>query len=96
MPSYRLILAVGNIRPGIPAQDVLPKAAQALSEHANVEAFDLRINKNRPELVLRFTATDRTEALHAATAGQRKIQSIIEIKTATTLQRVHGRWERIG
>lgn len=95
MPSYRLILTVANVFPGTDPSQVLPLAARALGKHANVESFDLKITRNSPQLVLRYTCADKAEAKTCAYRAELEISGFIEVTRAQTLQRVHNRWEYI-
>lgn len=95
MPSYRLILTVANVLAPIAPEEILPRATDALKKHVNVEAFDLRITRGKPQLVLRYTAADKQEAARAAYASENEISSFIEVTRMQNLQRVHGRWEYI-
>lgn len=95
MPSYRLILTVGALAPGVQPESVLPSAAEHLGGYANVESFDLRISRGVPQLVLRYTGEDRAVALDAALRGLQGIRGLVEVTRYEVLQRVHGRWEAI-
>lgn len=95
MPSYRLILTVANVLNGADPAVVLPQSAQTLGKYVNVESFDVRISRGKPQLVLRYTAADKLEALGAAHQAVNEISSFIEVTSAQNLQRVHGRWEYI-
>ncbi len=95
MPSYRLILSVANLLADLPPEQILPRSADVLRKHVNVESFDLRITRGVPQLILRFTADDRVEANAASAQAVNEISSFIEVVRSQTLQRVHGRWEYI-
>ena len=95
MASYRLIITVANTPPTIPAQSVLPTAADALRTHANVEAYDIRISRGRPQLVLRYTADNPTHALTAAQGALTTIRTFIQIDRYEILNRVRTRWDII-
>lgn len=96
MPSYRLIVSVGNLKLGTQPESVLSSAATDLGRHVNVEAFDVRISRGVPQLVLRFTAPDKSVALDAALRSIPLFEQRTEIRKTQVLQRVHGRWESIG
>ncbi|MFD2839564.1 hypothetical protein ACFSYH_03165 [Populibacterium corticicola] len=95
MPSYRLILSVANLLGDVSPEQILPRSADALRKHVNVESFDLRITRGVPQLILRFTADDPVHARTASAQAHNEISSFIEVTRAQTLQRVHGRWEYI-
>lgn len=96
MPSYRLIVSVGNLKPSVEPDQILTGAAKDLGRYANVEAFDVRISRGVPQLVLRYTAPDRNVALDAALRTVPHLEARSHITKTQVLQRVHGRWEAIA
>lgn len=92
MPSFRVSVEVGALRPGVRPPDVLPALARAAAERAIVEAQDLRVVAGRALLVIRFEAEGDPEAAavaaHTALAGR----EIAEVRAATVTRRVGGRW----
>lgn len=88
-----MILTVANVLGPIAPEEILPKAAQTLGKYVNVEAFDLRITRGKPQIVLRYTAADKNEALSATFRAENEISAFIEVTRTQNLQRVHGRWE---
>ena len=71
MPSYRITITIGALRPGVEPPSVLPAAARAADELTTVEASDLGIVSGMPRIVVRFTADDAATAQLAGAAGAR-------------------------
>ncbi|WP_210481566.1 hypothetical protein [Naasia sp. SYSU D00948] len=95
MPSYRVTLTVGALRPGVPPESVLPAAADAVKELTTLEASSVAVVRGEPRLVVRFTAEDdeiaRQIAAHAASvAGQ-----LAEVLDARVTRRSRNRWLRV-
>jgi hypothetical protein len=83
VPSYRVTLAVGLLRPGADPEAVLPAAAAAARALTTVEAYDVGVVRGEARVTVRFladtdaaahTVADAVEAgvrAHAATSGGR-------------------------
>ena len=66
MPSFRVTIAIGALRPGIAPATVLPAAAAAAATLTTVEASDLAVVAGSARLIVRFTAEDRELAEQVA------------------------------
>jgi hypothetical protein len=92
VPSYRVILTVGALRPGTPPEDVVPTAAQSAAALAVVESSGLDVVRGEPRVTVRFTADD---AGSAATVAERTVAGtgeIAEVVSWRLTERVGGRW----
>ncbi|UNX55293.1 hypothetical protein MF406_03200 [Georgenia sp. TF02-10] len=92
MPSYRVRLTVGLLRPGVPPERLLPAAADAAAETTTVEAKDVGIRSGQPHLTVRFTAADDGEAHEVARRVHDAARRLAEVGLPLIAQRVGGRW----
>lgn len=92
MPSYRLLLTVGQIRTTAAAPDVLPAVAGVVAQHTTVEAKDIKISAGLPQLVIRFTGSDPQFARGLAEQCLVQIDEIIEITEYQVTARSGNRW----
>lgn len=92
MPSYRVIMSIGTVHPGVRPDAVLPAAASAAAELTTVEASDLAVVAGQARATVRFTADDGDAALsiadHVLAATRRLAQPLSWLVT----ERVKGRW----
>jgi hypothetical protein len=58
VPSYRVLLTVGSLRPGVRPDGLLPSAAASAATLTTVEASDIMMMRGEPQLVVRFTGAD--------------------------------------
>lgn len=89
MPSYRIRLAVGLLRPGIAPDAVLPAAVGAARERTTVEAFDVGVVRGAARLTVRFTADDDAEATIVARCVLAAVVALADA-AAPGLTRRHG------
>ncbi|SDC16333.1 hypothetical protein SAMN05216410_1304 [Sanguibacter gelidistatuariae] len=92
MPSFRVSLAVGLLRPGVPAASILPAAKAAGADLTTVESSDVSVVGGAARITVRFTAEDtptaRTIADHVcATTG-----ALASISDLALTRRYGGRW----
>lgn len=52
MPSFRVTMTVGALRPGVPADRVLPSAADAAAELTTVEASSVNVVRGEARLTV--------------------------------------------
>lgn len=92
MPSYRVTMTIGALRPGVRPDAVLPAAARAAAERTTVEASDLAVVAGSARATVRFTADDGASALaigeHVLAATRRVAEPVSWLVT----ERVGGRW----
>lgn len=95
MPSYRITMTVGALRPGADPAAVLPSAAAEAARVATLEANDLQVVRGEPRLTVRFTAEDDAAAERVAGAVRQRAALLVEIPWATITRRDGGTWTRI-
>ncbi|TDT63832.1 hypothetical protein [Frigoribacterium sp. PhB116] len=96
MPSYRVMLSVGSLRPGVRPDTLLPGAAASAAEHATVEANDIMMLRGEPQLVVRFTGTDDDFALGVGSAVESTVDRLAEVRGARVTRRDGGVWTLVG
>lgn len=96
MPSFRVILGVGALRPGVQPPTVLPSVAEAIATLTTVEAHSVELVAGEPRLVIRFTADDPEHALRIAAEADITAGALAQVLSRRVLKRVGGRWLRIG
>jgi hypothetical protein len=96
MPSYRVLLSVGSLRPGARPDALLPSAAASAAEHATVEANDIMMVRGEPQLVVRFTGTDDDFALGVGAAVESTVSGLAEVRGARVTRRDGGAWTLVG
>lgn len=92
MPSYRVTVTIGALRPGTRPESVLPAAARAAAESTTVEASDLAIVSGMPRITVRFTADDAGHALRIGEQVVASTSSIAETLAWKVTERIRGRW----
>lgn len=97
MPSYRLELEIGDLRPGTAPQQVMEAAlASLLVEH--VDATDIQVVDGTARILVRFTvpASSDAEEGEAAQAAARHAREAVEHIASTgrsrLLRRHRGSW----
>jgi hypothetical protein len=83
VPSYRITMTVGALRPGADPAAVLPSAAAEAARVATLEANDLQVVRGEPRLTVRYTA------VRARTA------ELVEVVRGSITRRDGGDWTRI-
>ncbi|WP_209559312.1 hypothetical protein [Frigoribacterium sp. PvP032] len=96
MPSYRVLLAVGSLRPGARPDSLLPTAAASAAEHTTVEANDIMMVRGEPQLVVRFTGADDPFALGVGAAVESTIAQLADVRSARVTRRDGGAWTLVG
>ena len=92
MPSFRVTLTIGDLRPGTDPRSVLPAAADAARELTVVEASEVNIVAGSARVTVRFSADDAEIARqvgHHIVASTNRVAAVA--RWAIT-QRVGGRW----
>ncbi|MBM7410788.1 hypothetical protein JOE38_000611 [Clavibacter michiganensis] len=95
MPSYRITMTVGALRPGADPAAVLPAAAAEAARIATLEANDIQVVRGEPRLTVRFTADDDAAAERIAGAVRARAGELVEIPRASITRRDGGAWTRI-
>jgi hypothetical protein len=94
VPSFRVIVAVGSLRPGVQPTEVLPAAANAAAELTVVEASSVDVVAREARLTVRFTADTVDETIAVAEHVVERIRSLAEVGRWQVTERVGGRWFR--
>lgn len=92
MPSYRVIMSIGALRPGVRPEAVLPAAAGAAAELTTVEASDLAVVAGSARATVRFTADDGAAALAIGDHVVAKTRLVAAPMSWLVTERVKGRW----
>lgn len=92
MPSYRVTAAVGLLRPGTDAPDVLPQAVEAARAHATVEAFDVGVVRGRARVTVRFECPGDGEARRTGRAVLERLDELADIEDGALTRRWGNRW----
>ncbi|WP_167043337.1 hypothetical protein [Salinibacterium sp. ZJ454] len=96
MPSFRVTIAIGSLRPGTAPDSVLPTAADAAAELTVVEASDISIVAGEPRITVRFEAEAAELATQIGDAVVSAVSAVAEPRRWSVTQRVGGRWEPLG
>lgn len=94
MPSFRVIVAVGLLRPGVRPDAVVPAASDAVAERTVVEAASLDVVAREARVTVRFTADGVDDAIPIAEHAVSRIQSLAQTGAWRLTERVGGRWFR--
>ncbi|MBD5785103.1 hypothetical protein IF650_02815 [Cellulosimicrobium terreum] len=92
MPSYRVSLAVGLLRPGVDPESVLPAAAAAARARTTVEAHDVGVVRGEARITVRFLADTDATAHDVADAVEAGVRSLAATSGGRLTRRWGGRW----
>lgn len=92
MPSFRVTLTIGSLRPGVQPEAVLPFAADATATRAVVEASDLAVVRGAARIIVRFTADDAGVAWRIGRDVVGDVRRVAEPLAWTVTMRDGGRW----
>lgn len=92
MPSFRVTMTIGALRPGVLPAAVLPAAAAAAADLTTVEDSALGVVAGSARLIVRFTAEDREVAEQIADHVLAVTRTLAEPHASTLTKRVGGRW----
>ncbi|WP_127131085.1 hypothetical protein [Georgenia sp. SYP-B2076] len=95
MPSYRVRMAVGLLRPGVAPEGLLPAAADAAAEVVTVEARDVAIVRGAPVISVRFTADDDGDADAVARRVEATVRGLATPGRPNLECRAGGRWRPV-
>ncbi len=96
MPSFRVQLEIGALRPGITPDRVLPAAADAAAEVAEVEASDLAVVRGAPRAIVRFALDDPELADQVAAHVVTRTAALAEVRRWSLTRRDRGTWVPSG
>lgn len=92
MPSFRIEMTIGAVKPGVAPQFVLPAAAAAAAELTTVEASDLAVVAGSARATVRFSADDARDALRIGHAVLVATGKVAEPRSWRVTERVKARW----
>ncbi|WP_022887046.1 hypothetical protein [Glaciibacter superstes] len=92
MPSYRVTLTIGALRPGVAPDAVLPAAAAAAAELTTVEASDVTVASGMARMIVRFTADDAELAVQIGRHVAQMTDAVAEPLAWRVTERVRSRW----
>ena len=95
MPSYRVRVAVGVLRPGVSAPYVLPQAVAVASAQTEVEAHDVEVVRGEACVTVRYAADDDQTARRIGWAVLARLDELAEISGRSVTRRYGQRWYRI-
>ncbi|OUE31564.1 hypothetical protein BFL35_04560 [Clavibacter michiganensis] len=95
MPSYRITMTVGALRPGVDPSAVLPAAADEAARLATLEANDIQVVRGEPRLTVRFTAEDDRSAERIAAGVRRRTADLVDVERTSITRRDGGAWIRV-
>jgi hypothetical protein len=96
MPSYRVALTVGALRPGSRPDELLPRAAEAAAELTTVEARDIVMSRGEPQLVVRFTSPDDEVAVAVGAVVEATVGDLADVLSGRVLRRDGGAWTLVS
>jgi hypothetical protein len=96
VPSYRVLLTVGSLRPGVRPDSLLPAAAATADALTTVEANDIMMVRGEPQLVVRFTGADDRSALDVGGAVESAVAGLADVRGARVTRRDGGTWTLVG
>jgi hypothetical protein len=100
VPSYRLELEIGDLRPGKTPNQVMETAVSSLGHH--VDATDITVVAGTPRIVLRFSvpassaAEEDTAARMAVRSTREAVVQVADTGRHRLLRRRRGSWLAIG
>lgn len=92
MTSYRVVLVVGLLEPGVDPADVLPAAAAAAQAVTKVEARDLAVVAGEARVVVRYLAGDDPAARRIGDRVLARVRELAQVGRATVDRRDGPRW----
>ena len=96
MPSYRVTMTIGALRPGVSPAQVQPSAEDAAREVAVLESSNVDIVRGEARLAVRFTADDGELALQVARHVVASTGALAAVGHSTVTERDGGTWRRLG
>nr|WP_250445018.1 hypothetical protein [Actinotalea sp. C106] len=96
VPSYRLTLTIGALRPGVTPEQVLPAAAEAARERTTVEAWDLAVVRGEPRISVRYTAQDDGQSADLGRRVRATVSTLADVGASRLDRRYGPRWHRLA
>lgn len=95
MPTYRVVLPIGDMRVGRVPEDVLPAAVDGARELTDVEAWDVGVVRGVPRVTVRFTADDDEEAFRVAELTRARTNLVAQVLGVDVLRRFGSRFHQV-
>lgn len=92
MPSYRVTLTVGVLRPGTAPETVLPAATDAARALTTVESWDVDVVRGQARITVRFTGPDDDAARDVGRAVVRTVTALADATAPQVTRRWGARW----
>lgn len=92
MPSFRVMIAVGVLRPGVRPETVLPAAVAAGRDLTTVESSDVSVVAGQARITVRFMADDDPTAGRIADHVCATTGALVSLGEVTVARRYGGRW----
>lgn len=92
MPSFRVTVTIGALRPGVQPEAVLPFAAAAAARRTVVEASDLAVVGGSARIIVRFTADDVGRGWEIGRDVVDDLRSVADPARWAVTLRDGGRW----
>ncbi len=92
VPSFRVTITIGTLRPGVQPEAVLPFAADAAATRAIVEASDLSVVRGSARIIVRFTAEDVAHGWPIGRDVVADLRRVAEPLAWAVSMRDGGRW----
>ncbi|WP_150307819.1 hypothetical protein [Planctomonas psychrotolerans] len=96
MPSYRITMTIGALRPGIDPAAVLPAASAAAAELATVEASAVDVVAGAARVTVRFTEDDAEVAAQVGGHVAATVARLADVPHWALTERVGGRWRVVA
>jgi hypothetical protein len=92
MPSFRVIMTMGSLRPGVAPDRVQAIASEAAAQLTTVEASSVNVVRGQARLTVRFEAEDDELAEQIAGHVVGATDSAAEVLEFTVTVQRHGGW----
>ena len=95
MPSYRVILTIGHLRPDVRPDELLPRAADAAAELTTLEASSVNLVAGSARMTVRFAADEDDIARQVAHHVAATTAASAEVVDWWITRGPGARWKRI-
>lgn len=92
MPSYRVVMVLGDLHAGVDPARVLPAAMDVARACTAVEAGQVEIVRGLPRVAVRFDAADDRAAASVGRDVVGGTDALVVVETSRVTRRVGGRW----
>lgn len=92
VPSYRVRMAIGLLKPGTDPADVLPAAVAATRQLTAVENGAIDVVRGRALVTVRFEAPDDLAAAGIGRAAVDSTETLADVDVSRVTRRYGNRW----